>query len=188
MKISLSVLASVAVLACAGPVLAQSISVPLTGASPQATFPKFRNGIANCTVNNPQLRSYELRTLTVGTTGNYTFSDTGDGDAILGIYNGSFNVADPTQNCVVGVDDGGGSTPNGNDVTLNAGTYTVMFGNYSDTTAMTATYNYIGPGVLSVGPLAVPPVPTMTEWAMILFGTVLAGSAALYIQRRRQSF
>lgn len=29
-------------------------------------------------------------------------------------------------------------------------------------------------------------VPTMTEWAMILFGTILAGGAALYIQRRRQ--
>ncbi len=30
------------------------------------------------------------------------------------------------------------------------------------------------------------PVPTMTEWAMMLFGTILAGGAALYIQRRRQ--
>lgn len=29
-------------------------------------------------------------------------------------------------------------------------------------------------------------VPTMTEWAMILFGAILAGGAALYIQRRRQ--
>lgn len=29
------------------------------------------------------------------------------------------------------------------------------------------------------------PVPTMSEWAMILFGTILAGGAALYIQRRR---
>ena len=29
------------------------------------------------------------------------------------------------------------------------------------------------------------PVPTMTEWAMVLFGTLLAGGAALYIQRRR---
>ena len=28
-------------------------------------------------------------------------------------------------------------------------------------------------------------VPTMSEWAMILFGTVLAGGAALYLQRRR---
>ncbi|MGQ2990600.1 MAG: IPTL-CTERM sorting domain-containing protein [Brevundimonas sp.] len=30
------------------------------------------------------------------------------------------------------------------------------------------------------------PVPTMTEWALILFGTIMAGGAALYIQRRRQ--
>ncbi len=37
--------------------------------------------------------------------------------------------------------------------------------------------------------LAPPPapvaVPTMSEWAMILFGLMLAGGAALYIQRRR---
>ncbi|WP_271083528.1 DUF11 domain-containing protein [Brevundimonas sp. NIBR11] len=30
------------------------------------------------------------------------------------------------------------------------------------------------------------PVPTLTEWAMILFGTMLAGGAAVYLQRRRQ--
>ncbi|WP_428149174.1 IPTL-CTERM sorting domain-containing protein [Brevundimonas sp.] len=30
------------------------------------------------------------------------------------------------------------------------------------------------------------PVPTLSEWAMILFGLALAGSAALYLQRRRQ--
>lgn len=30
-------------------------------------------------------------------------------------------------------------------------------------------------------------VPTMSEWAMILFGTILAGGAALYVQRRRFS-
>jgi hypothetical protein len=29
------------------------------------------------------------------------------------------------------------------------------------------------------------PVPTLSEWAMILFGLVLAGGAALYIQRRQ---
>lgn len=29
------------------------------------------------------------------------------------------------------------------------------------------------------------PVPTLSEWAIILFGTILAGSAALYIQCRR---
>lgn len=38
------------------------------------------------------------------------------------------------------------------------------------------------PGVYS-SPAAA--VPTLSEWAMILFGTILAGGAALYIQRRR---
>ena len=33
--------------------------------------------------------------------------------------------------------------------------------------------------------VAATPVPTLSEWAMILFGTLLAGGAALYIQRRR---
>jgi|GEM_PF-823195 len=31
------------------------------------------------------------------------------------------------------------------------------------------------------------PVPTLSEWAMILFGIILAGGAALHIQRRRQA-
>lgn len=31
------------------------------------------------------------------------------------------------------------------------------------------------------------PVPTMSEWAMILLGTIMAGGAALYVQRRQQS-
>ncbi len=31
----------------------------------------------------------------------------------------------------------------------------------------------------------VPVVPTMTEWAMILFGILMAGGAAIYLQRRR---
>lgn len=43
-------------------------------------------------------------------------------------------------------------------------------------------------GVLTSGSgptlMAVAPVPTLSEWAMILFGLMLAGGAALYIQRR----
>lgn len=31
------------------------------------------------------------------------------------------------------------------------------------------------------------PVPTMSEWAMILLGTILAGGAALYIQRQQRA-
>ena len=46
----------------------------------------------------------------------------------------------------------------------------------------------IAPVVVTSAPAAVPvaAVPTMTEWAMILFGLLLAGGAALYIQRRQQ--
>jgi len=42
----------------------------------------------------------------------------------------------------------------------------------------------IATGSLVGAPVA--PVPTLSEWAMILFGTILAGGAALYIQRRQQ--
>lgn len=39
--------------------------------------------------------------------------------------------------------------------------------------------------VLASTPAAAAPVPTMSEWAMILLGVALAGGAALMIQRRR---
>lgn len=39
--------------------------------------------------------------------------------------------------------------------------------------------------ILTPTAVAPAPVPTMAEWAMILFGLSLAGGAALYIQRRR---
>lgn len=41
-----------------------------------------------------------------------------------------------------------------------------------------------GDGLVSITYSAPAPVPTMSEWAMILFGLALAGGAALYIQRR----
>lgn len=39
--------------------------------------------------------------------------------------------------------------------------------------------------VFTVTEVAAVPVPTMSEWAMILLGMMLAGGAALFIQRRR---
>ncbi|WP_428151500.1 IPTL-CTERM sorting domain-containing protein [Brevundimonas sp.] len=45
--------------------------------------------------------------------------------------------------------------------------------------------NYVAVGAPPVAPAA--PVPTLSEWAMILFGTLLAGGAALYIQRRQMA-
>lgn len=49
--------------------------------------------------------------------------------------------------------------------------------NASKAVAPTAPYPVVAPT----------PVPTMTEWAMILFGLILAGGAAMTIQRRRMA-
>lgn len=40
--------------------------------------------------------------------------------------------------------------------------------------------------VLTSPPTPPAPIPTMTEWAMIVFGAILAGGGALYLQRRRR--
>ncbi|WP_312783523.1 IPTL-CTERM sorting domain-containing protein [Brevundimonas sp.] len=40
---------------------------------------------------------------------------------------------------------------------------------------------------ISLTPPPPPTVPTMSEWAMILLGALLAGGAALHLQRRRQT-
>lgn len=48
----------------------------------------------------------------------------------------------------------------------------------------TNTSSVFGPGATLAAPVVAAAVPTMTEWAMILFGTLLAGGAAMYIQRR----
>ncbi len=45
----------------------------------------------------------------------------------------------------------------------------------SDGTSGALAYSYAAPA----------PIPTLSEWAMILFGSLLVGSAALHIERRR---
>jgi hypothetical protein len=52
------------------------------------------------------------------------------------------------------------------------------------TSATYAAGKNITAGTL-VGAGAVASVPTMTEWAMILFGAILACGAAVYVQRRQ---
>ncbi len=169
-----------------GSAVAQTIGATLDAGDPQATFPRFSNGLANCQTTASGPRYYELGTLTVSATGNYAFTDdSGVIDGILGIYSGAFNPADPAQNCVIGIDDGGGSH-NGSGVTLNAGTYTVLFTSYGDNVLGMAGFSYTGPGTLTVGPYAAPAaVPTMSEWAMILLTLGMAGGAAAMVQRRR---
>lgn len=185
MKHLLAAAAAATVLLSGGSALAQSISATTTEASPSGTFGRFRNVLPNCQIDDIGSRFYELRTLTVGTTGNYTFTDESSLDAILGIYDGGFNPADSTENCVIGLDDGSNGQ-DGSAVTLNAGTYTVMFSSFDQNETGVATYDYTGPGVLTVGPLASPEtVPTLSEWGMILMGMLLAGGAAAILQRRR---
>ncbi|MNR47677.1 hypothetical protein D3C85_1668080 [compost metagenome] len=43
----------------------------------------------------------------------------------------------------------------------------------------------IGEASATLSIAAPAPIPTMTEWAMILLGVLLAGSATLMIQKRR---
>ena len=63
-----------------------------------------------------------------------------------------------------------------------AGTYSA---NIRTAQANGATVDAPAPAPTYTFGVAPTPVPTMTEWAMILFGTILAGGAALYIQRRK---
>ena len=50
--------------------------------------------------------------------------------------------------------------------------------------AQASTANSTGPTVVTVA-AAPAPVPTLSEWAMIMLGLLLAGGAAIYIQRRQ---
>ena len=63
-----------------------------------------------------------------------------------------------------------------------AGTYSA---NIRTAQSTGATVDAPAPAPTYTFSVAPTPVPTMTEWAMILFGTILAGGAALYIQRRK---
>ncbi len=63
---------------------------------------------------------------------------------------------------------------------LTTGTYTYTWGAGANADSLT----------LRIGTALPPPpatVPTMSEWAMILLGVLLAGGAALFISRRRST-
>ncbi len=86
-------------------------------------------------------------------------------------------------------------TPDGTRVYVaNQSSSTVSVIRTSDNTLLTPVTLPAGSGPQAfgqfIGPAAAPPpapVPTLSEWAMILFGLILAGGAALYIQRRHQA-
>lgn len=59
-----------------------------------------------------------------------------------------------------------------------------LFAGYCDTKC---SGYIVAPELTRIGPVIVEakPVPTLSEWAMIVLGLTLAGTAAVYIQRRR---
>ncbi|WP_298163292.1 IPTL-CTERM sorting domain-containing protein [Brevundimonas sp.] len=145
----------------------------LTGADP-VLAEHYHNG---CTLHATSNNNYQTRPITITVSGTYSMEDRyATGDASAAIISGSFNPASPATGCVLSIDDGPVSGP------VSAGNYTLVLSTLGD-----------GPGTYGIrlnGPAAVvatspTPVPTLSEWAMILFGTILAGGAALYIQRRR---
>ena len=167
----------ITVAAAASPVMAQVLPYSLANTDPTLPTYHFDSGqpCSIHTTGGPYY--YRLVTATVSTAGVYTFVDNfTPGDASLGVYSGAFNATTPATNCVATVDDN-------QNVTLSAGTYTFVLTSLG--TALTSTYQYTitGPAAVVIAPAA--SVPTMSEWAMILFGLLLVGGAAVMIQRRR---
>lgn len=76
---------------------------------------------------------------------------------------------------------GGGAINAGSDRNGGGGSFSAV----APTTAQDGVQAGNGSVTLCYVVAAPAPVPTLSEWAMILFGTILAGGAALCIQRRR---
>lgn len=178
---------------CAGQAHAQSgtLTATLNASDPQAELSRFIDTTPNCSRQGiPQDRLYEVQQINVSVTGTYAFADVNSApydDGMFGIYLGAFDPQDVHQNCILSLDDSGKMGSPLSEVTLTQGvTYNLML-----TTKLTNTapafvgVNYTGPGMVTqiAAPTA---VPTLSEWAKIIFATMLGGGAALYIQRRRQ--
>lgn len=161
-----------------------TLTTNLGPSNPTATMAAYSNSLANCVENGgfSGVRRYHVASVTLSVSGTYSFNDVSSQDGMLGIYAGAFSPANLSQNCVVGVDDG-------RTVNVPSGTYTLVYFDYNTGVSppQTISFNIDGPAAVVAGPAVGPAtVPTMSEWAMILFGTMLAGGAALFIQRRRQ--
>lgn len=120
-------------------------------------------------------------TLDTNVAGPFTVSyQTVDGTALNGSdYNGSFGnltfagTAGETQTFGIVINGDTTFEPN-ESFTVRMPTATNLSVNITDTATGTITNDD-----------AAPPIPTLTEWAMILMGLMLAGFAALTLQRQR---
>jgi len=121
---------------------------------------------------------YELQTLTVTVGGNYQVTDLfASGDASMAILDGPFVPAAPATNCIFSIDDN-------NTAALAPGAYTLVLTTLGGGPS-TYAYRFNGPGAVSFAPGAPLAVPTLSEWAMILFGALLLAGGGWMVQRRR---
>lgn len=167
-------------------------------------------GIAGCTMAQGA-HVFQTRAVTANYTGTHSlevtaYSNTANvafTDSFLAVYQGSFDPNQPTANLVGCNDDGGGGgnpqSPKFN-VNFNSGqTYVLVLTLYNSNSNIgapipqgTATYLVdSGTGnpavtVGSAGSGGAAAVPTLSEWAIVLFAGLLAG-AGLVKQRRHRA-
>lgn len=181
---------SQSLLACA--VFVAALAVPAL-ASAQVTFTGTyaQSQIASGqTVGQSLSISNGTATAITGAAYNYTFppgnwnytTDTGCSGGNLGNNGGSSTVSLTN----LGVSAGGTCTINFTFRPANAGVFGLSASTVTYTGGDNASPKVLTAGVRPTLTVTAPtPVPTLSEWAMILLGTILAGGAALYIQRRQ---
>ena len=197
-------LAAMAVILCSG--AAQAGTATVTGtASPDKTLVTNINGPANAQqtsftgYNGGGPYHYQLHPFTVDQSGIYTAtSTTSNVINTTWILNGVFAPdpvapATPLNAYIVAVLAPGSPSNTGvfTGFNLTAGTqYTALVAYNTGATPGVSTNSFTisGPGCIQIGaqtcaPAA--PIPTLSEWAMILLGVALAGAATLTINRRR---
>lgn len=168
-------------LSCAGAAQAQVVSDVLYTLDPaDPTLPDHYHDACTLHAVPPSPGLYETRLMTVAVAGVYAVNDiSAPNDGSMAIMVGALNPAAPLVNCYASVNDGQA-------VFLNAGLYqltlTTLGGGPGD-----YGYRFNGPGAVAFGPIPPSPasVPTLSEWAMILFAALLLAGGAWTVQRRR---
>lgn len=137
-----------------------------------------------CTLHGapPSPGLYESRIMSVGTAGVYTVTDiSAPRDGSMAIMVGALDPGSLLTNCYASVDDGQA-------VFLNAGVYNLVLTTLGDGPGAYG-YRFNGPAAVGFAPLPPPPptIPTLADWAMILFGGLLLAAGGWTIQRRRMA-